>query len=83
MVKVTTLPLAPGIPRRLEAADDRANTALVGDNHGMFHQVGPVGPFDRGTLRVTPRAELAPAAETGRSPMAARCDTALGWTRTG
>lgn len=38
---------------------EMANTALVGDNHGMFHQVGPVGPFDR-TLRVTPRAELAP-----------------------
>jgi hypothetical protein len=37
-----------------------ANTALVGDNHGMFHQVGPVGPFDRGTVRVTPAAELAP-----------------------
>jgi hypothetical protein len=38
-----------------------ANTALVGDNHGMFHQVGPVGPFDQGTRLVTPRAELAPA----------------------
>lgn len=38
-----------------------ANTALVGDNHGMFHQVAAVGPFDRGTLRVTPRAELSPA----------------------
>ena len=40
-----------------------ANTALVGDNHGMFHQVGPVGPFDEGTRLVTPRAELAPAAD--------------------
>ena len=40
-----------------------ANTALFGDNHGMFHQVGPVGPFDRGTRRVTPIAELAPAAD--------------------
>ncbi len=38
-----------------------ANTALVGDNHGMFHQVGPVGPFDKGTRLVTARAELAPA----------------------
>jgi hypothetical protein len=38
-----------------------ANTALLGDNHGMFHQVGPVGPFDRGTVRLTPLAELAPA----------------------
>jgi hypothetical protein len=26
----------------------------------MFHQVGPVGPFDKGTVRVTPSAELAP-----------------------
>ncbi len=42
---------------------DMANTALVGDNHGMFHQVGAVGPFDRGTLLVTPRAELAPASD--------------------
>ena len=38
-----------------------ANTALVGDNHGMFHQVGPIGPYDQGTRRVTSRAELAPA----------------------
>jgi hypothetical protein len=44
-----------------EHLGDMANTALVGDNHGMFHQVGPVGPLDRGTLLVTPRAELAPA----------------------
>ena len=35
-----------------------ANTALIGDNHGMFHQVGP---FDQGTRLVTPRAELARA----------------------
>jgi hypothetical protein len=48
-------------PRRHFGA--MANTALVGDNHGMFHQVGPVGPFDRGTPRVTPRAELAPMAD--------------------
>ena len=39
-----------------------ANTALVGDNHRMFHQVERVGPFDQGTRRVTPRAELAPLA---------------------
>lgn len=38
-----------------------ANTALIGDNHGMFHQVAPIGPFDRGSLKVTPRAELTPA----------------------
>ncbi len=41
-----------------------ANTALIGDNHGMFHQVAPVGPFDRGTPRVTPSAELAPTADS-------------------
>ncbi len=41
-----------------------ANTALLGDNHGMFHQVGPVGPYENGTLLVTPRAELGPAADT-------------------
>jgi hypothetical protein len=40
-----------------------ANTSLFGDNHGMFHQVGPIGPFDRGTPRVTPLAELAPAGD--------------------
>lgn len=37
-----------------------ANTALVGDNHGMFHQVEPVGPYDNGTLMVNANAELAP-----------------------
>jgi hypothetical protein len=36
------------------------NTALLGDNHGMFHQVEPVGPFDQGTRLVTASAELAP-----------------------
>ena len=40
-----------------------ANTALLGDNHGMFHQVGPVGPFELGTRRVTPSAELAPVGD--------------------
>jgi hypothetical protein len=38
-----------------------ANTALFGDNHGMFHQVTPIGPVDSGTPRVTPRAVLEPA----------------------
>jgi hypothetical protein len=52
-------PEGPDEPPRRHFGD-MANTALVGDNHGMFHQVGPVGPFDRGTLLVTPRAELAP-----------------------
>ena len=46
-----------------EHVGDMANTALVGDNHGMFHQVGAVGPFDQGTRKVTPRAELAPVAD--------------------
>ena len=40
-----------------------ANTALLGDNHRMFHQVGPVGPFDDGTPLVTPSAELAPVGD--------------------
>jgi hypothetical protein len=52
-------PDGPGEPPH-EHVGDMANTALVGDNHGMFHQVGPVGPFDQGTRLVTPRAELAP-----------------------
>jgi hypothetical protein len=43
-----------------EHVGNMANTALVGDNHGMFHQVGPVGPFDQGTRLLTPRATLAP-----------------------
>jgi hypothetical protein len=38
-----------------------ANTALVGDNHRMFHQVERVGPLDGVKRRVTPRAELAPS----------------------
>ncbi|MGI9590854.1 MAG: hypothetical protein ACR2P8_05760 [Myxococcota bacterium] len=38
-----------------------ANTALVGDNHGMFHQVEPVGPLAGGTQLVSASAELAPA----------------------
>ncbi len=46
-----------------EHVGDMANTALIGDNHGMFHQVGPVGPFDQGTRLVTSRAELAPVAD--------------------
>ncbi len=41
---------------------EMANTALVGDNHGMFHQVEAVGPFEDGTPLVTGRAELAPEA---------------------
>lgn len=40
-----------------------SNTALVGDNHGMFHQVEPVGPFDQGDYWVTPRAEMGPASD--------------------
>ena len=48
-------------PRRYVGA--MANTALLGDNHHMFHQVERVGPFDQGTRRVTQRAQLAPAAD--------------------
>jgi hypothetical protein len=40
-----------------------ANTALVGDNHGMFHQVEPVGPFGIGPQLVSARAELGPAGD--------------------
>ena len=40
-----------------------ANTALFGDNHGMFHQVAPIGPFDSGTPRVTPSAVLEPVGD--------------------
>ncbi len=46
-----------------EHVGDMANTAIVGDNHGMFHQVGAVGPFDQGTRLVSGRAELAPASD--------------------
>jgi len=52
-------PDGPDRPPR-EHVGNMANTALVGDNHGMFHQVGPVGPFDQGTRLVTARAELSP-----------------------
>lgn len=48
-----------------------ANTALLGDNHHMFHQVERVGPLDQGTRLVTQRAELAPAAD-GRGAWAVR-----------
>jgi hypothetical protein len=44
-------------------ADAMANTALIGDNHGMFHQVEPVGPFAGEPIHVTPRAELAPVGD--------------------
>ncbi|MBW2420551.1 MAG: hypothetical protein JRH19_18560 [Deltaproteobacteria bacterium] len=52
-------PEGPGKPPQRHA-NAMANTALVGDNHGMFHQVEPVGPFDRGTRFVSASAELAP-----------------------
>lgn len=48
-------------PRVHEGA--MANTALVGDNHGMFHQVGPVGPFDGEPHLITAHAQLAPAGD--------------------
>ena len=37
-----------------------ANTALVGDNHGMFHQVAPIGGAQPAPL-VTSEAELGPS----------------------
>ena len=40
-----------------------ANTALIGDNHGMFHQVAPIGPFHGGTRLITPSAALAPVGD--------------------
>jgi len=49
----------PDEPHRRHVGN-MANTALVGDDHRMFHQVERVGPFGGGTRRVTPRAELAP-----------------------
>ena len=55
-------PDGPGKPPRRHVGD-MANTAFVGDNHGMFHQVEPVGPFGSGTHLVSPRAELAPAGD--------------------
>jgi len=55
-------PDGPDAPPR-EHIGSMANTALIGDNHGMFHQVGPVGPFDAGTRLVTSGAELAPAGD--------------------
>ncbi len=55
-------PDGPDRPHR-DHVGAMANTALIGDNHRMLHQVGPVGPFDRGTRLVTPAAELAPAAD--------------------
>jgi hypothetical protein len=53
-------PEGPEVPPTRHASA-MANTALVGDNHGMFHQVEPVGPFGAGTRLVSPAAELAPA----------------------
>ncbi len=43
-----------------------ANTALLGDNHHMFHQVEPVGPFDGTPRLVTQKAQLAPARDGSR-----------------
>jgi hypothetical protein len=40
-----------------------ADTALVGDNHGMFHQVGPIGPAGAPAPLVTSHAELGPTDE--------------------
>ncbi len=40
--------------------DHMANTALVGDNHGMFHQVAPIRCGDRVAPLVTSSAEAGP-----------------------
>jgi hypothetical protein len=58
-------PNGPDAPP-VEHSGAMADTALVGDNHGMFHQVAPTGPFDEGTIRVTPAATLAPAGDGSR-----------------
>lgn len=50
----------------VEHVGSMANTALFGDNHGMFHQVTPIGPFDEGTRLVTPGATLAPSGSGDR-----------------
>jgi hypothetical protein len=50
-------PTAP--PARHDAP--MANTALVGDNHGMFHQVAPIGG-DRDAPLVSSSAEVGPTA---------------------
>lgn len=53
-------PKGPGEPPEHHVGN-MANTALLGDNHGMFHQVAPIGPATDETLRVTPMAQLAPS----------------------
>ncbi len=52
-------PHGPGQPPE-QHIGAMANTALIGDNHGMFHQVGPIGPFGGQTPLVSPSATLAP-----------------------
>ena len=53
-------PYGPDQPP-VEHADKMANTALMGNTHGMFHQVNAIGPFDIGKPQITPMAQLAPA----------------------
>lgn len=55
-------PEGPGKPPQRHVGA-MANTALVGDNHGMFHQVEPVGPFEEGTRLVSASAELGPVGD--------------------
>jgi len=40
-----------------------ANTALIGDNHRMFHQVAPMAAAGEATRLVSPSAELAPVGD--------------------
>ena len=58
-------PDGPEQPPRCHS-EGMANTALLGDNHGMFHQVEAVGPFDEGTRHVPASAELAPVDDGSR-----------------
>ena len=54
-------PDGPGVPPACHVGH-MANTALVGDNHGMFHQVMPIGSAGDEPILVTARAALAPRA---------------------
>ena len=57
-------PNGPGeAPERV--CGDMANVALVGDNHGMFHQVEAVGSLGEASPRVSGLAELGPASDGG------------------
>ena len=52
-------PYGPDQPPE-EHVGNMANTALMGDNHGMFHQVNAIGPFDIGTPPSHPDGRVGP-----------------------